>query len=42
MKVVYHPGTETYMALNECVIVDVPSELENVEDIEEYLRDNHA
>lgn len=34
IKIVWHPGTKTYMALEECVIVDVP---DGVEDIEEYL-----
>ena len=34
--VVYHPGTGTYMALSECVTVNVPVDLDD-HDIEPYL-----
>jgi hypothetical protein len=33
---VWHPGTGTYINLNECIIVDVPN---NVVDIETYLKE---
>jgi hypothetical protein len=36
MKVVWHRGTGTYIALDECSIVDVP---DYIEDVETYLRD---
>ena len=35
-KIVYHPGTKTFMSMDECVIVNVP---EHIEDVEEYLYD---
>jgi hypothetical protein len=31
---VYHPGTGTYMSMHECVTVNVP---EDIEDVELYL-----
>ena len=33
---VYHPGTKTFMSMDECVIVNVPA---HVEDVEMYLED---
>ena len=35
-NVVYHPGTKTFMSMDECMIVDVP---DHVEDVETYLED---
>lgn len=37
MKVVWHEGTGTYMAFDDCIIVDVP---DDVEDIESWLEEN--
>ena len=34
--VVYHPGTKTFMSMDECVIVNVP---DHIEDVEMYLED---
>jgi len=39
MKVVWHEGTGTFIALDECEIVDVP---EWVEDIEDWLLNREA
>ena len=36
---VYHPGTGTYMDLDECVIHYVDA---SIEDVEEYLDNKHA
>ena len=36
---IYHPGTGTYMALNECVVEFVDPE---IEDVEQYLDDKYA
>ena len=33
---IFHPGTGTYMALSECVTVNVPVDMDN-DDIESYL-----
>ena len=33
---VYHPGTKTFMSMDECMIVDVP---DHIEDVETYLED---
>ena len=35
-KVWYHPGTGTYMPVEDCVVVDVPDHLDD-EEIDEYL-----
>jgi len=33
---VYHPGTKTFMSMDECVIVNIP---DYVEDAETYLEE---
>ena len=33
---VYHPGTKTFMSMHECMIVNVP---DHIEDVETYLED---
>jgi hypothetical protein len=38
MKVVWHGGTGTFIALDECIIVDVPND---IEDIESWLEENN-
>ena len=37
MKVVWHSGTGTFIALDECVIVDVP---DGTLSVEEWLEEN--
>lgn len=39
MKVVWHEGTGTYMAWDECILVDVPDDILG-DDIEEWLEEN--
>lgn len=36
-KVIYDPGTGTFMGLDDCVVVDVPDSIIECEAIEEYL-----
>lgn len=36
-KIVYHPGTGTFIDLDECRVVEVPEHYDN-EMIEDYLR----
>jgi len=36
-EVVWHPGTGTFMSMDECVIVEVP---DNIDDVEQYLEEN--
>ena len=38
MKVWYHAGTGTYMPVEDCVVVEVPDDLDN-EEIEECLEE---
>ncbi len=39
MKLWYHPGTGTYMPVEDCYVVDVPDHLDG-EEIEEYLNES--
>ena len=36
-EVVWHPGTSTFMSMDECVIVNVPN---HIEDVERYLEEH--
>ena len=35
-EVVWHPGTGTFMSMDECVIINVP---DNIEDVQRYLEE---
>lgn len=37
----YHPDTATYMALDDCVVVDVPDTITESDEIEQYLAKDH-
>ncbi|WP_067490660.1 hypothetical protein [Erythrobacter sp. CCH5-A1] len=36
-KIIYHPGTGTYIGLDGCMVIDLPEEVGTAEEIEEYL-----
>jgi hypothetical protein len=36
-KLIYHPGTGTYIGLDGCMVIDLPEEVETAEEIEGYL-----
>jgi hypothetical protein len=40
VKIVFHPGTGTYMNMDECIMVNVPVEVfTEDEDVENYLKE---
>lgn len=41
-RMIYHPDTGTFMALTDCVVMDVPSDMTNAEDIEGFLQSSDA
>ena len=36
-RYVYHPGTQTYIGLSNCELIEVPDHIKDADEIEDYL-----